>query len=263
MDLATAIPDLSVAVDPLAGLLDRFESATPELLRRRALLSRIDSKFVLPAGRLDGVLGDLDDEYAVLRVDTGGLATYRSLYFDTPALQCFHDHRRGRRIRHKIRIRHYPDRQVSFLEVKTKRHETMTAKQRMQVAYGRERLGPVELEFLHGQVGGLAAELRPQVAIVYRRISLISLATAERVTIDVDLSAGGDAGSVVARALGHLAVIEVKQWPFCVRTPIMRAVRGAGYRVTSMSKYVTALALMHPDLPCTRLLPALRDLQRI
>jgi hypothetical protein len=249
--------------DPLGPLLSSFTPATPELLGSRALLSRVDSKYVVPIAHLERVLAGLVDHYAVLRVDSGAIATYDNLYFDTAALRCYHDHGRGRRIRHKVRIRHYPDRRLSFLEVKTKRNEAVTDKQRLPVPYGNEALGLRELDFLRSHVGTMADDLQPVVAMSYRRLSLIGLTSDERVTIDLGLSAGGDTGAVVARALGHLAVIEIKQWPYCVRTPIMRAVRGAGHREMSMSKYVTAMTLMRPGLRRNRFLPALRALERI
>jgi len=261
MDAAAAIA-YTAKVDPLGILLARFPAAPLSLIEQRALLSRIDSKFVLPLSRLGEVLDGLADHYAVIRGDNGSIAGYESLYFDTPTLQCFHDHRRGRRIRHKVRIRHYPDRRITFLEVKTKRNEAVTDKRRIPLDYGMDSLGPPELEFLHPIVGPMASELRPEISILYRRLSLIGLATDERVTIDLGLSAGGD-GGLVAHHLGHLAVVEVKQWPFCVRTPFMRAIRGSGHRVMSLSKYIVAQALLRPELCRHRLAASLRTLERI
>jgi hypothetical protein len=197
----------------------------------------------------------------VLKVPTGSMARYQSLYFDTPSMRCYHDHRRGRRLRHKIRIRHYVDREVSYLEVKTKRNEAVTDKHRMPVPYRREALGRDELEWLYSHVGDMVLELQPQVMITCRRLSLIGVHTNERVTIDLDLDAEGNLE--VARRLGQLAVVEVKQSPFCVRTPVMRALLGAGYRERSLSKYVTVMALLRPELRCNRLLPDLRALERI
>jgi hypothetical protein len=263
MEAVTAIVRITDRSDPLGPVLASFPPAAPELLERRSLLSRIDSKFVVPVAELHRLLAGLDQDYAILRVASGCIATYDNLYFDTAALRCFHDHRRGRRIRHKVRFRHYPDRGLSFLEVKTKRNEAVTDKRRLAVPYRHEELGPAERGFLRGHVGELADDLRPALAISYRRLSLIGLAADERVTIDLGLSAGDRDDAEVARALGHLAVIEVKQWPYCVRTPIMRAVRGAGHRVTSMSKYITALSLLHPELCRNRLRAALRRLERI
>ena len=238
-----------------------FPGASTELMRRRELLRRVDTKFVVPTAALDGLLEGLNTHYACLRVPSGNVATYESLYFDTTAMQCFHDHRRGRRIRHKIRIRHYPDRQVSFLEIKTKRNETVTDKHRLAIPFGSEVLGDGELAFLREHIGGLADELRPELRIGYRRLSLIGVGAAERVTIDLDMSVAGS--TEIGRLLGHLAVVEVKQESFSQRTPIMRSLRGAAVREMSLSKYVIAVAVMRPELRRNRFLPDLRSLERI
>lgn len=242
------------APDDLESRLAGFPAASPELLASRALLSRVDTKFPLPAAGVAEILDGLDADYAVLGVAGGSLATYRSLYFDTPELRCFHDHRRGRRVRHKVRIRHYPDRALTYLEVKTKRNELVTDKRRLALPYRTEELGARELEFLRGRIGEMADRLAPEVEIGFRRITLIGLHTHERVTVDLDLDVDG---------LDDLAIVEVKQSPFCVRTPIMRALAGAGHRPGSMSKYVAALALHRPELRQNRLRPDLRALERM
>lgn len=251
----------SSIAEPIRDAFGQFIAATQELVESRGLLSRVDSKFVLPTTRLDSLLEALAGNYAALRVPTGMLATYESVYFDTPSLQCFHDHRRGRRPRHKIRIRHYPDRRVSFLEVKTKRNEVVTDKHRLAIPFGHQELAASELAFLRAHVGGLAGLLRPTLTIRYRRLSLISLVGNERVTIDLDLGVQGN--TEVARRLGHLAIVEVKQSPFCVRTPVMRTLHRARVRQRPLSKYVVALALLRPELARNRLLPELRALERI
>jgi len=244
-----------------SGRFAGFTVAHPDLVRSRDLLSRVDSKFVVPSLRLESLLDGLVGDYAALAVPTGRLATYDSLYFDSPSLRCFHDHRRGRRRRQKIRIRHYPDRQVSYLEVKTKRTEAITDKHRMPIGFGQQALGAIELAFLREHVGELAEQLQPTLAIRYRRLSLIGLHTQERVTIDLELEVGGS--PQVAERLGQLAVIEVKQSPFCPRTPVMRALREARVRERPLSKYVVALALARPDVPHNRLLPDLHAFERI
>ncbi len=237
-----------------------FVAATPELLARRELLRRVDTKFAVTVDRLPAIVTALAQHYAVLRVPAGDLATYRSLYFDTPDLRCFHDHRRGRRVRHKIRIRHYPDRALTFLEIKTKRNEMVTDKHRLALGYGLEELGARERDFLRAHFGPDVDVLQPELVIGFRRLSLIGVATNERVTIDVDLAAVSLDGNRVS--FGDLAVIEIKQSPFCVRTPVMRAVLGAGLREASMSKYTTAIAVTRPGQRHNRLLPDLRAIAR-
>lgn len=248
--------------DALASLVGGFGDASPQLLERRALLRRVDSKFAIAADRVHELVPRLAADYAALRVLGGGaIAVYRSLYFDTPDLRCFHDHRRGRRIRHKVRIRHYPDRRLSFLEIKTRRSELVIDKRRLPIAFGQDGLGRSERAFLSTHVGDLADQLRPQLWIDYRRIALIGTRTHERVTIDVELAAGGLDGA--RRGLGPAAVIEVKQAPRSVHTPVMRALFASGLREGSLSKYITAVALLRPEVRRNRLLPALRAGERM
>jgi hypothetical protein len=246
----------------LAEALSAFAPPPPELLARRELLRRIDSKFALSASRVADVVGGLAGDYAALPLPGGGfLATYQSLYFDTPDLQCFHDHRRGRRLRHKVRIRHYPDRQVSYLEVKSRVSDLVTDKRRLALPFGTETLGPREHAFLRQRVGTAADALAPLLWIDYSRISLIGLHTHERVTIDVDLGFRTLAGG--PESLAGLAIVEVKQSPFCARTPIMLALADSGLREGSLSKYCVAVTAVTPQIRRNRLLPDLRAIERI
>lgn len=244
------------------AVLASYDRATPALLAERALLRRIDLKYVLDRGRLDALLSALARHYAVLPVGAGTVAVYRNVYFDTPDLRCFHDHRRGRRIRHKVRIRHYPDRALSFLEIKTKRGESLTDKHRLPIAFGRERLGAEELAFVRAGVGALADELGPAVRIDYRRVALFNPRSEERLTIDFALEAAPAAGAGERVDLGPLAVVEIKRAPGGVpRTEAMRALAELGLRERSMSKYCAAMALIEPTVRHNRLRPALRALQ--
>jgi hypothetical protein len=225
-------------------------------LNGRELLRRVDTKFLTTTAQLSELAAGLDQHYAVLPV-TNGFARYRSLYFDTPDLQCFHDHRRGRRIRHKVRVRHYVDRSLSFFEIKTKRNELITEKTRLDLPCGQETLGARE-RALADQRGLAGAGLAPVMWIEYRRLTMLGLATSERVTIDIDLALVAIDGA--RYSMGNLAIVEAKQWPFCMTTPIMRAASGMGLRERSMSKYVVGLATLQPDIRRNRLLP---DLARL
>ena len=246
---------------PLAAVAAEFPAASVELREGRALLRRVDTKFVCTRAVALKVASALVGAYAALPTPTGNLATYRSLYFDTSDLRCYHDHRRGRRLRHKVRIRHYPDRSLSYLEVKTKRNEAVTDKKRRPLPFQHEHLGDDERAFLAGIVDLPVHDLVPMMRIDFRRVSLVSLHSAERVTIDCDLEAATIDGA--RWDAGERVVIEVKQSPFCVRTPVMGALLGHGLREQSMSKYTIATALVRPDLRRNRLLPELRAIERM
>lgn len=245
----------------LADVAARFAPASAELRDARDLLRRVDTKFLATRREALDVLAGLAGDYAALAVPTGNLATYKSLYFDTADLRCFHDHRRGRRLRHKIRIRHYPDRLLSFLEVKTKRNEVITDKRRVPIPFREEWLGASEQAFLRQGLDLPVDSLRPVMRIDFLRLSLVALHRAERVTADFALTAEGLDGA--RWGFGDLVVIEVKQAPFCVRTPVMRGLSRHGLREGSMSKYTVATALMRPELRRNRLLPDLRRIERM
>jgi hypothetical protein len=247
--------------DPLELASARFAEATAALRDDRELLKRIDTKFVCARAAAARIVAALTAEYAALRVPTGNVATYRSLYFDTPARRCFEDHRRGRRLRHKIRIRHYPDRRLTFLEVKTKRNEDVTDKHRVALPYGTEVLDDAARAFLRRWIDLPVDELRAVMRIEFRRLSLVGLRTSERVTLDLDLAAEELGGG--RWRLGDAVVLEIKQAPFCVRTPVMAALRAEHLREQSISKYTVATAALHPELRCNRLRPELRSLERI
>lgn len=233
-----------------------FRRATPELLERRDLDRRTDSKFLLPPDAALDFLTALERDYAVLAAGNALLAEYRTLYFDTPALDLFHDHRRGRRVRHKVRIRHYPDRCTTRLEVKTRRTELETVKVWRTRRYGDDHLTRDDQAFV-AQHTGFLAPVTPQAWTRFHRVTLLGLETRERVTLDSGLRLGR--GERVRR-LDAVVIVEVKQWPFQRCTPVMVALRTAGHRPAWASKYCSAIALAQPGVNANELRPGLRAL---
>jgi hypothetical protein len=88
---------------------------------------------------------------------------------------------------------------------------------------------------------------------------LLGLWTNERVTIDLDL--GVEMGPR-KKSLPGVAIVEVKQWPYSRTTPVMSALRAAGWRAGWLSKYCAAIAFTHPGARFNDLLPGLRNLER-
>jgi len=239
-------------------LLVRFPVATPELAAARELRRRTDSKFVMPPASAAALLSSLTGEYALLGTGNGPLASYRTLYFDTPELDCFHAQRRGCRVRHKVRVRHYVDRRVTSLEVKTRVSELETVKVWRERAYDESELSADDQAFVSGRTG-ILRPMVPQVWTGFRRVTLLGIEATERVTVDLDL--GVERGGR-RRSLAGIAVVEVKQWPLDRGTAVMSALRAAGARSGWMSKYCAAVAFTRPQVRCHPLLPALRALER-
>lgn len=220
---------------------------------------RTESKFVMPVSAAAALLRALASDYAVLRAGSALVAAYRTLYFDTADLEFFHAHRCGRRVRHKVRIRHYPDRAVSFLEVKTRLSEDQATKARRPRPYDDSELGPDDVDFVRAHVAGERA-LYPQAWMDFRRLTLLGLQTEERVTIDLDLRV---TTAWRTETLPDLAVVEIKQPRLDHGSVAMEALRRAGWREGWASKYCVAIALTRPDVRARRLLPELRALQGV
>lgn len=243
-----------VTNEELQHVLDGFEPVDPRLLADRTLLRRADSKFVLRDDDLLTLLPKLRPHYKLLSANGEALARYETLYFDTDDLRCFHDHRRGYRPRYKVRIRHYKDRGLKFLEVKTKRSDYLTDKQRKPID-DTTGLSAEDMQFIAECCDVPTEALREQLWTNFRRITLVGAETTERITIDTGMEL---LDGEHAEQLSGVVIMEVKQAPFSARTPAMLALRDAGKRRVSASKYCTANILLRGNLRCNRLLPSLR-----
>jgi hypothetical protein len=209
--------------------LHSFIPVAPEVLEDRSLLRRKDTKFAVRPDQVPALLRALKPDYGVLKAGVASFAAYETLYFDTSSLRCYHDHRRERRARHKVRIRHYPDRELSYLEVKTKTNGSLTLKHRKLRTYADNSMSAADWTFV-----GTNSNL------VFR------------------------SGKSVHHLPG-IAVVEVKQEPYCPRTPAMLALRSAGIRQTPISKYCIGTMMGDPNIRfggLSRMLKLIERLQR-
>jgi hypothetical protein len=189
------------------------------------------------------------------------VATYRTKYFDTPELTSYHDHRRGRRRRCKVRVRHYLERQVSYLEVKLKGARDSTAKARWRREFLDGELRPEDRDRVAQVAPAVAQGLRPVAETWFQRLTLLGLEVCERVTVDLALELFPSAHPERLVALHGLAIVEVKQPRLDRETPIMRALRAHHARAMSMSKYCAAVALCVDGARDNAFLPNLRTIR--
>lgn len=261
--LVAPAPDAAPrSAGPLVDLGEALEAFSPvdaALLERRALLRRTDAKFLVGAGGLSQLLDALSATHGVLLAGGQRIATYETLYFDLPGLRAYDDHVRGRTPRHKVRARHYPERGVSALEVKRKTNRGRTEKERRPHPFGEAALSEEEVAWALGITGWTGGTLLPQAWTRFRRITLVGLDTDERVTIDLDLRLERPP---LVRRLRELAIVEVKQPRPDPRSPSLLALRRAGARRRSLSKYAVAVGLLASGVRHNRLLPTLREIER-
>lgn len=226
------------AASPLERATAGFAPVTLAQLGKAALMDRVDTKFLLPAAALPQVLQQFLTEYRALEVAQRRLSQYHTLYFDTPDLALYRAHHDGRFPRRKVRVRTYLDTGTQFLELKVKLNTGRAVKTRVPLdpdAPLRDQL--VRSELLENE-GMTADALRETVTVRYSRMTLVSVATAERVTLDLglELAMGGR-----TRSYPHLAIAEVKQEGRAA-SPFLSAMRSAGFRQFGVSKYCLGIA---------------------
>lgn len=244
----------------ITNALARFQLADATLVGNRKFLRRTDSKFLMSEGGIESLLVKLQPSYALLPASGAPLASYRTLYFDTLDYRCFHDHRRGRRPRFKARIRHYDDRVLSYLEVKTKGGGNVTAKARIPRVFRDDSLSAEDRDFLSEHTPISGDDLHPMLWTNFSRLTLLSLHGPERVTIDLNLEFRSDQQAITMKGV---AIVEVKQAAYSVRTPVMQELRGRRIRPASASKYCAALYATRDPRPNNRLLPSFRAMESL
>ena len=240
-------------------MLEQFVAASDDLLRARALQQRVDRKYVLPIGTLEPLLERLRGDFLVVKSGGQTIARYETVYFDTPGLQLYHAHRRGRRPRFKVRIRHHHDRRRTYLEVKRKTQSDVTVKSRLELHFGQSQLDARARGFIdaHSPIG--AGLLVPCLSVVFRRITLVTAAVDERLTLDCDLLFAGESRS---ERLTGVVIAEIKQGRYSTTTGAAVAFRSLNIREQTFSKYCVGTARVAP-VRMNTFKPAFRSVEQM
>jgi hypothetical protein len=225
----------SAVADALAGM-GRMPAVAvpPEQLR---LMRRLDSKYVLPRVQLPALLESLADRFLVLTSAGQYAARYVTVYFDSEQRHFLRDHLRGRRPRHKLRVRHYLERGLSSLEIKSKTPGGHTDKKHRAHAFGSNLLDADERRWA-ALATGLTQPMEAQAWTSCQRITLLHTHAACRMTIDLNVSLGSRGG---ARTLQDRALIELKREQSRGDPLLSQALHNAGARPVGLSKYVAAM----------------------
>ena len=251
----------NVVGSPMAFFHDRFTHADPELLARRTLQKRVDTKFICRAHALDTLVAPLESHFHAAVSGRYVHAPYRTVYWDTPERKSLFDHHRGKRPRFKVRIRHHIGRELSSLEVKSNRGQGNTSKNRFPLPYPCEDLAPEQLEeALTSHAFAPSHTLRPSMVIEFNRTTLVGVAIEERMTIDTDLIFRDEQREY---ELPELAIVEVKQAKWNHQSPSMQLLRRNKIRELGISKYLTGAQFLWPHLKLNRHRQNVREIRRV
>lgn len=243
------------------SLLARFESVGLHQLGEANLLERVDTKYLLDTRQLLEALACLNDSYRVLRVNGQAVNPYQTLYFDTPDFDLYQQHHNGWGERYKIRARRYINSSQTFLEVKHRNNRSRTIKSRMPIPYIMTHFDRLATAFVDSNTPFDSADFEPKVWNEYQRLTLVSKAHPERVTIDLNVAFGWRNAHV---AFPGLAVVEIKQDDFTLPSEFITQMRLLGGHEGGFSKYCMGVyTLYHDTVKGNNLKPQLRQIEKL
>ncbi len=229
------------------------------------LMNRTDTKYLTDSHKLRDILADACRcGYRILETDGHRLNAYDSLYFDTPGLKMFLDHRNCHLVREKVRTRSYLSSGVTFLEIKRKNNHGRTRKKRMEISrslFSDFGDSAAACSWLAYNSGFAPDALSPSVETVFRRMTLVNPEMSERLTIDTgirftNLRTGLQSG------LGEAVIIELKQdgRAFSRMKCILSAHR---VKAMKMSKYCMGVTLTDPSARAGRFRQKARIIEKL
>ncbi|MAT45710.1 MAG: transporter [Anaerolineaceae bacterium] len=233
-------------------IVDQYEGIDLKEMDSVALLNRVDTKFMLSENQLLSILNKLKSAYRVLDVKGVRLNRYRTLYFDTPDFDLYHQHvTRGCNC-YKVRSREYVDSHLFFMEVKYKNQKKRTIKNRIHTHHLLDDLGCNSIGLLQAFYPFDSRELEPKLWNTFTRITLVSKRYQERLTIDLDLQFFNENRQM---GLPGIVVAEVKQDGLSEKSDFIQLMRGTGNRSTGFSKYCMGVSMLYDGVKKNTLKP--------
>ncbi|RLV09066.1 hypothetical protein CTZ27_07380 [Streptomyces griseocarneus] len=247
----------------VVALTEATHAAAPislaEVNERSALLARFDHSYLVPVDAFLRMAERLTDPrrpggpFRALTIDGRRAFGYHSVYYDTPGLRSFHDHRQGRRRRFKIRERVYEDSGERQFEIKLKGGRGDTVKHRRPLGGSDTPLDPHHRAFLADTLRGAydieaPDALTPSLSTDYLRATLV--ADGERITCDAGLLCADLRTGRTVRCDPGLVLVETKTAGHL--TEADRLLHSYGIRPAVFTKYCGAFAALRPALPANR-----------
>ncbi len=173
--------------------LQKFSTLSlTELNAKASYLKRIDKKYLLNWSQFSEILNELKKDFQVLEIKWQKIFSYDNVYMDTADYKFYNQHQNKEKNRTKIRTRYYVDSNLAFFEFKQKK-EWITSKYRYEfpseehgfMTRGKKRF--FEWVWQSTYNGEKAPKITPSIKTTYKRITLVSNDSSERLTIDFDI----------------------------------------------------------------------------
>ncbi len=206
-------------------------------------MNRVDAKYLVPDTLIGEILLRAAPFYDIQELAGIRIASYETLYLDTPELDFYLHHVNGKLNRRKVRVRSYLDCDLHFMEVKRKTNKGKTRKFRVEVPWnGNPADTGEEAPALVSEYGSADLSLlKPLLYSRFKRITLVNLDRTERVTLDFDLSYQRASDDRVV-SLPGTGVVEIKREKYS-DSPLRRILRDLRIKKRGFSKYCLGILL--------------------
>ncbi len=228
------------------------------------LMNRIDTKYLTDEATLVKVLKDAAAAgYRALEAEGTKLSPYNSIYFDTPTLRMFMDHRNKKLRRQKVRTRVYVNSSDSYLEIKLKNNKGRTKKKRTSIPLSEMEDFSKDKEatdYLANYSAFSIDELSPELSTEFDRITLVNPSKTERLTIDTGLHFTNYRNGKKA-SLEDAVIIELKQ-DGRASSQIKGIFLNHRVKPLRLSKYCVAVTLTDPSVRSGRFKEKVRAIEK-
>jgi hypothetical protein len=252
---------MSTGID-FEPILSQFQGISLEEVDRASLMRRKDNKYLFSIRHMVPLLEMVKEDYRVLEIEGSRSQYYHTRYFDTDDREMYLKHHRGQANRHKVRIRRYGSGDVHFLEVKMKNAKGVTNKKRVRTNGMDHSVLLQEEEFLTKYSPYESRGIDAALENLFRRITLVSYAQTERVTLDYSLSFAGEVTGQ-ALELPGVAIAEIKYEDQLSGSSVHAAMRKLRIKSSRFSKYAIGMALLHPELKQNRFKSRVRKVTKL
>jgi len=178
-------------------------------------MNRIESKYLIHEEELGELLKVLQEDFQILEIGGAKIFSYDNIYMDTKDLEFYHAHNNGDLARIKMRTRHYLESGLSYFEFKQKKGNVMR-KFRYDIDVAQHGvLDTTAYEFMNDVHKSLYCEefeklVFPSLRTSYQRCTLVHKSTAEKITIDFNVSAEQIRQGKERFEMKNLVIVEFK-----------------------------------------------------
>ena len=233
------------SLDKISEIIAKYSSVSLDEINEVKLMNRIDSKYVFNASKLPEILELIREQFFVLEIGGNRVQTYNTSYYDTADYQMYINHHNGRQNRFKIRHRFYKNDKKGFLEIKFKSNKGRTIKNRISLNSVDDIYTEKGTEFIQQITPYNSNDLKVALSNSFSRITLVSRAFDQRLTIDTNLAFSGFEKE---HSNPNISIIEVKRDKFSQNTGINQILKDLKIYQSGLSKYCLGMVYLNQNI---------------